>query len=780
MLKNYLKIAFRTLLRNKMLSSINIFGLALGITFSSLIYFWVSNELSYDKLHSEQTYRVMMNTHQGEISTSELTPGPLAETLKNEVPEIAHSTKTTWDMGMLLKHGDVSLKETGRYASEDFFSIFSFSLIKGDPKQVLNDPSSIVISKSLASRLFPNENPLGNTININNEKDFIISGIMEDIPSSSSFHFDFVLPQASFEKNKEWLSEWSNNSLRTFVKIHPQASKEVVEAKIRNIVYKNNPQLKTELFLQPVHDIHLYSDYKDGKQAGGRIEYVRLFSIIAVFILLIACINFINLATARSAKRSKEVGIRKVIGAGKGNLIGQFMGEAILISSFALAASIVVLYLILPHFNNFTGSVITIDFFEPATLLLFLFLVIITSTLSGVYPSLYLSSLKPTKTLKGIFKQGRSSFFLRQSLVVFQFATAILLITGTLVVYFQIDYIKNKNIGLNRENVIVIPIEGELGNHLDAYKEQALGISGVKSMTIAFPSPLDVNFTTGDVEWAEKPPGDLLSFSILATGYDFTKTLGVEITEGRDFSEKFKSDSTAVIINETAVKVMDLKDPIGKTITVWEQDVTIIGVIKDFHNKSLYEPIRPQVIINYPSYAESILIKTEAEKSSEVIAALQEINEKINPEHPFQYDFLDETFNNRYKSEMMIGKLAGVLTAIAIIISCMGLFGLSAFTAEQRTKEIGIRKTLGASISNIITLLSKDFIKLVMLSLAIATPLAAYIMQDWLAGFAYKINLDWWVFILAGASAIIIALLTVSFQSIKTALINPADSLRSE
>ncbi len=785
MLKNYLKVALRNIWRNKVFSFINVAGLALGLACSLLILLWVQDELRYDRFHAQgdRLYRVMANLHWGTLLTIETTPGPLTEALKREMPEFTHVVKVGTDNfgGMFKVDNTSGLEKGGRLASPDFFQMFSFPLVEGNARTALLEPNAVVISRTLARKYFGNGSPVGKIIRFNGGEDidFMVTGVMQDVPRHSSLAFDFVIPIAFLEQRADWTKTWGNYSFHTYVALRPDASRQRVEAKLKNFLSRQNKGVKDELFLHPLTEMYLYSKFENGKPAGGRIEYVRLFSGVAVFLLLIACINYMNLATARSAKRAKEVGIRKVAGGSRALLTGQFMGEAVLTALLAIGLAVLLVSLLLPAFSTLTGKHIELTY-GPSFLLTLLGIALLTGLVAGSYPALFLSGLNPVRVLKGTLKFGTGALLFRKGLVVFQFALSILLIVGTLLVYRQIQYAKNKNLGLDRENVITLAVEGDLARHLEAFAQEVGHLPGVQAVTSASDDPTAVTGSSADLDWPGKGVKGAVEVAGLRVGYDFLRTMGISLKEGRDFSRQFAGDSANYILNEAAVRAMGLNDALGQEMSFWQGKGKVIGVVQDFHLTSLHETIRPLVIVLMPKYNSLLLVKAQRGRTPLALAGLQQAYRKYNPGYPFEYHFLDETFERQYKSETLVGELAKYFSILAVFISCLGLFGLAAFTAEQRTKEIGIRKVLGASVADLVALLSKEFIKLVGVAFVLASPLAWYAVHQWLQKFAYREEIAWWVFVLAGGLAVLIAVLTVSFQSLKVALANPVKSLRSE
>jgi putative ABC transport system permease protein len=784
MFRNYVKIAWRNIAKSKTFSFINVLGLALGMTSSLLILLWVQDERSIDQFHANgpRIYQVMENQQWtgNDISSTPSTPGPLALALTAEVPEVEKSVKITWQEEQLLSVGDKAYKEKGRYASPDLFQIFSFPLIQGNPKTAIVGPSSIVISEKVALKLFGRSDVVGRTVRVNNKDDHQVTGVVKDIPETSSLKFDFVLPETPYEKENEWLTKWENNGIRTFALLHQNADVNVVNAKILNMVRKHDKNVTTiTTFMFPYEEAYLHSKFTNGKPDGGRIEYVRLFTIVSIFLLIIACINFMNLATARSAKRAKEVGIRKVVGAERSYLVGQFVGEAVLMSLLSLLIAMILVPLLLPVFNTLTEKHISIQYTNPFYWLILLGLALVTGLVSGSYPALFLSSLQPVRVLKGTLRFNAGAVLFRQGLVVFQFSLSLLLIIGTLIAGRQVDYIRTKNLGLDRENVAYMTLEGDLSKRFDSFREELLQAPGIQSVSSSGNDPMEIGSSTIGVEWKGKPEGDKTLFTNMAVSYDFIKTMKIKLLAGRDFSKTFVTDSTNYLVNEEAARRMGMKNPVGQDLKFWSKSGKIIGLMKNFHLNSLRVAIEP-LIIRLDSTNYTLLVRTHPGQTEQALKSMERLAKQFNPAYPFDYRFADESFREQYKSETLIGKLANYFAIIAIFIACLGLFGLAMFTAEQRTKEIGVRKVLGASVTSIVALLSKDFLKLVLISIFIASPLAWYAMHQWLADFAYRIDIEWWVFVLAGLLAVGIAQLTVSFQSIKAALMNPVKSLRSE
>jgi ABC-type antimicrobial peptide transport system permease subunit len=663
--------------------------------------------------------------------------------------------------------------------------MFSFKLTKGDPAAALARPDAVVISKKLSEKYFKGQDPIGKMIRIDNTDNVMVTGVLDEIPKSSSLIFDFLMSFEQWRKKNDWAKEWGNNGPRCHVMLAPNASIEKVNAKIKNYLKTKNKDSNVELFLQNYGESYLYSDWENGKQNGGRIEYVKIFSIVAIIILVIACINFMNLATARSLRRAREIGVRKVVGAGKGQLIGQFIGESLFVSFIAICFSLLIVILLLPSFNTLTEKHLSIDFTDPSFLLILLGLALVTGIISGSYPALFMSSLKPIIVLKGLLKFRPGATYFRKALVVFQFSLSIILILGMIIIYRQIDFIHNKNLGFAKEDLLYMPLEGELQKTYPTFKDQLLKQPGIKNVTSAQSSPLEVGSSTYGVRWPGKDTTKLILFSSNPVTYDYIKTMGIQMAAGRDFSNEYGLDTMNYLVNEAAAKKIGYKDPVGKELTMWGDKGMIVGVMKDYHHNSLHVPIEPLILRLHKmswggTYWGNVIVRTEKGKTKQAIASMEKLYKQFNPGFPFKYYFTDDEIANRYKAEYTVSKLSRYFAFLAIFISCLGLFGLVTFTAEQKTKEIGIRKVLGASVTGIVGMLSKDFLKLVIIAAVIAFPVSWWAMHRWLNDFAYRVNIGWWVFVVAGIVALMIALLTISFQSIKAAVANPVKSLRTE
>lgn len=789
MIKNYLKIAWRNLLRNKFFSTINILGLALGMACSVLILLWVQNELSIDSFHANDSrlYTVIERQYYDrKIMGQYSVPGVLADEMKKVIPEIQYAAGFSYNDRNTFQVGNKILKLEGTSTGADFFKMFSYPLLEGNPQTALNAPSGIAISRKMAEEFFGSpQAAINKTIRYENKKDFTITAVFENLPENTSKKFEYLINWDSFLKENNWAKQWGNNGPMAYVMLRADANPTLVNKKITRFLDAYNKEqsaaFREELGLQKFSDVYLHSDFKNGKPDGGRIEYVHLFSIVAVFILLIACINFMNLTTARSVKRAREIGVRKVVGAVRSVLIRQFIGEAILLTFLAVIISVILVLLLLPVFNSVTQKQISYPFGHLYFWLFLIGLTFITGFISGSYPALFLSSFNPVKVLKGSIKLSSGAAWFRKGLVVFQFVLSVVLIIGTIVISKQVNYIQTKNLGYDRENLIYVPLEGDLTPKYEVFKEAALRMPGIQAVTRISNTPTNFGSTTGGVNWDGKNPNLNVEFTQVSVGYDFVRTMKLKIVDGRDYSKNFATDSIGYIINEASLKRIGYADPIGKPLTMWGKKGKIVGILKDFHFNSLHDPINPLIIrLREDEKFGNILVRTQPGQTKQALATIEKLCKVLNPNFTFSYAFSDEEYHKLYKNEQIVGKLSNSFAFLAIFISCLGLLGLAMFTAEQRIKEIGIRKVLGASVGSLFTLLSKEFLILVLIALFIASPIAWFAMDKWLQNYTYRTAIEWWVFALSGVVSVMIALLTVSFQAAKAALINPVKSLRSE
>ena len=789
MLKNYIKIAWRSLLQNKGLAFINIFGLAIGMAFALLIGLWIQYETSFDKFHVNKSRLALIRKNtlfNNEKNTATGMPMPLYDELKRNYPEIKRLTRIDGSNEHSLMVGNNKFNKKGTYVDPDFLQMLSFPLLKGNAATALNDPNSIVLTESLATALFGKEDPIGKSIKIDNQYTVLVTAIAKDVPDNSTLSFEFVAPiefriQHS-DRIKAAQTEWGNNFLRYIVELKEENSMQALSKKIEPLLMQKRKDGVTQLlFLQPLQQWHLYSDYKEWKNTGGRIEYVRLFTIIGIFVLLIACINFMNLSTARSEKRAKEVGIRKAVGSQRIQLIVQFLSESMLTAFLAFFLSILLIQLLLPLLKDIGFEKIHFRFGDVSLWASVLGVCIITGLVAGSYPALYLSSFVPVKVLKGTIRQGVAAVSFRKILVVLQFTISIGLIVCTVIVFQQINHAKDRHLGYDPDNLISIASSNDLNKNYEAYKQDLLNTGYIESVAQASSPMTNIYNSWSDFTWQGKDPNAITSFDVVMTDWDYEKTVGLKIKQGRSFSRAYKTDSSAIVINEAAAKLIGYKDPLGKIIKYDTELLTIIGVVENVVMRDPFKPVSPTLILFNVNNTSTIFLRlAKTADLKKTLAAIQPITEKHNPALPFEYKFVDEEFARKFTTENQVGKLAGIFAGLTIFISCLGLFGLAAFMAERRTKEVGIRKVLGASVANLWMLLSKEFVILVILSSLIASPLALWLMHDWLQKYDYRISINGWVFAVAGLLAVIIALGTVSAQAIKAAVANPVKALRNE
>jgi predicted permease len=789
MFKNYIKIALRNIKKHKGYSFINIAGLAIGMACCILILLWVQDELGYDLFHKNrrELYRVYTEVQYTDGRTNLFTQSyfPLARILKEECPDVVDAVRYASRSMLLIKHGDKSFADDNfGFADSSFFKMFTFPFVKGNPETALSDKFSVVITEEMSKKYFGNDDPIGKTLNVNNQFDVQVTGVIENVPHNSSLKFDFLLPYTLYwGPNWAESNSWGGNPLETYVLLPKDALAEDAARKITDIKDKHDPPSATErvrLDLQPLSRIHLYA-----LGGGGLIRYVYIFSIIACFVLVIACINFMNLSTAKAGTRASEVGMRKVVGAGKTDLIKQFFGESVVLSFIALIGAILIVEIMLPAFNNLSGKRLSLDPSGNITIILGLMgITLFVGILSGSYPALFLSSFQPVKVLKGSFGSGSQRSLFRKILVVSQFTLSIFLIIGTIIIYKQLDYIKNRDLGYDKEHLVFVYMQGELKAKYESAKSELLRNSDILKVTRSLQLPSNIASTVSALDWEGKNPDEKVSMNWDIVDFGYFETLKMDIVQGRSFSREFATDvSEAYIVNEEAVKLMGMESPVGKRLSVFRNEGKIIGVVKNFNFKSLHHKIRPFVYMmnpNWISMMDCMFIRIAPDNISATVKYIESTCKKINPAYPLRYRFFDEWLERLYRNEQRMGKIVGYFTFLAIAISCLGLFGMASFMTEQRTKEIGIRKVLGAPVSRIILLLSADFTKWVLAANIIAWPLAYFAISKWLENFAYRTNLNMSIFVLSGVLALVTALLTVSYQTLKAALANPVESLRHE
>lgn len=786
MFSHFLKATIRNLIRHKTLSGINLMGMSVGLICVMAIALWIKDELSYDQFHpfKNRLYRVLENLSysDGTISTQSAAPGLLGETLKEEIPEIVYAnTMDTWT-NTLLSYNNISVKEPGRYVSTDFLKMFGFPLLQGDPETALSAPNAIVITKRLADKLFPGADPMHKTIKLANWSDHQITGVLQLLPENTVFDFEFLLPMDEFLKRNAWAQSWDNNGLETWVMLKEDVSAETVNAKIKDVVRNQGNQKNVDLMLQPLTDVYLRTDYADGKyQGGGRIQYVRLFGGIAFLILIMACINFMNLSTARATKRAKEVGVRKVIGSSRSQLMLQYFGEAILLSTLATLIALGVVNALLPWFNLLTGKGLTLPFNETSTWMVLGGIILIAGLLAGSYPAMMISSFRPIHVLKGQMDSSPKGSALRKWLVVMQFGIATFLIMATLVMHTQLHYLQTMHLGYKQEHLVFVNMSYEQQEKFDLLKRDLLQTAGVASVSASQSKLTGFINASDNFVWEGKSDSDNRMFVYENVAHDFIGTIGAELIEGRDFSRELRGDSANFVINQSAAEAMALTPPYaGQRLKAWGQDGAIIGVVKDFNFTTLRDPLQPLILLMNNPYVWTMYVRIDGTRTSEVLSDIENTCKKYSPSFPFEYTFADTAYDELYKSEQVVKKISSVFALLAILISCLGLFGLALFTAERRVKEIGIRKVLGASVTGVVALLSKDFLIPVCIALIIALPVSAYFLNQWLQTFAYAIELSWWLFGFVVMMALFIAFGTICYQSIRAAMTNPVKSLRSE
>ncbi|MDR6803839.1 ABC-type antimicrobial peptide transport system permease subunit [Dyadobacter sp. BE34] len=791
MIKNYLVIALRNLLKNKVYSLINIVGLAVGIAVTMLIGLWVWDELSFNKYHKNYDRVVqawISQTFNGQTGTGTAVSIPsVTEMATKYSADFKHTALASWNFGHLLANGDKKINKTGMWAQPSLPEMLGLKMIRGD-YDALKNPGSIVICESLAKALFGNADPLNKALKLDIKKDVKVTGVYEDIPFNSSFNeLYLILPWNDYLQAEGWIkdaqTQWGNHSFQWFAQVADHADIATVSRKIRDVEMPHafSKTDKPQYMLHPMSRWHLYSDFKDGQNIGGRIQFVWLFGIIGAFVLLLACINFMNLSTARSEKRAKEVGIRKSIGSLKSQLVFQFLSESFLVVMFALVLAILIVLVSLPAFNDLAGKHVKFPFFYWQFWLLLIFFALFTGLVAGSYPAFYLSSFNPLSVLKGTFKVGKYSGVPRKVMVVLQFTVSITLIIGTIIVFQQIQHAKDRPVGYDRQGLLQINISPNLWGKYDPLRNDLLKTGSVYEMSESSSPTTGIYSNQIGFEWEGLEPGSVPLFGTIACTHDFGKTIGWKIIDGRDFSREFSTDSSGFILNESAVKLTGLKNIVGKTIRYNGKEQQVVGVIKDMVMQSPYEPAVPTIFMLKYDWANLINVKlTPGAPVDKALKKVEAVFRKHDPDSPFEFKFADEEYDAKFRAEERIGKLSRVFAVLAVFISCLGLFGLAAYTAEQRTKEIGIRKALGASVAQMWAMLSKEFVYLVVISCVIASPIALYFLHDWLDKYEYHIQLSWVVFVVAALLAVAITLLTVSFQAIKAALMNPVKSLRSE
>jgi ABC-type antimicrobial peptide transport system permease subunit len=785
MLRSYFKIALRNIWRSKGFSFINMTGLAVGMASATLILLWIYNEVSYDRFHKnkDSLYEVWnRGTFDGEIQCWNFTPKILGPTLKQEYRDI-DATARTFSRWFVTIAGEKKISTKALVADPAFLTMFTFPFQQGDPKTALNDATSIVITSKMAKKMFDTEDALNKMITIDRDN-FTVTGILKDLPINSTFDFEYILPYSYLVKRGDDDTNWAFDFMNTYVQLAPGANALDVEAKIKNITKDHtNGREQKEVFLHPLTKWHLYSKFENGKLAGGRIETVTLFGFIAMFILLIACINFMNLSTARSEKRAKEVGVRKTAGANRGLLVVQFLGESMLLVFLAAVLAVVLVQVSLPSFDVLVNKELFVPFDNVYFWLIALIFIVLTGLIAGSYPAFFLSSFKPIAVLKGTFKKLNASVNPRKVLVVLQFSFAIVLIICTLVVVQQIRYTQHRDTGYDKGPLVYHWMTGDLYKNYAPLRNELLAAGVVAEVTKTNSTLTDGFGTTYALQWQGKDPNDKTAFDVLTQDQNLVRTAGLKLTQGRDIDlANYPADSSAILLNESAVKAIGFQDPLGQRITNDMVDYQVVGVIKDFVFGSPSEQVKPMVIFGSKADGFNVINMklTDSGATTGNLKTIQQLFEKYNPELPFEFHFVDEDYARKFDDIQRIGQMTALFTGLTVLIACLGLFGLATYMAETRIKEIGVRKVLGASVFRITVLLSKDFLSLVMVAVAIGSPIAWYIMQQWLQRYSYNIGLHAWVFVMAAVGVLLLSLLTISYQALRAAMANPVKSLKTE
>ncbi len=787
MVKNYLIVTFRNLFRNKAFSVINVVGLAFGISCSLLTLLWVLDELSMDAFHvnGERLYRVLENQvyTDGKTLTTNSTPGPMAPVIKEKFPEIEFASRMTWGERKLFQEKKEGFFEEGRFVDQDFLQMFSFPLQSGDVNSALKDNHSIVISEKMAIKFFGKADPIGKVLVMDAGESFKVTGVLKPIPSTSSLKFDFLLPFSwYFEKNKQWLDQWDNNNVRTFVQLKPNADAVQFATKLeREIDHHVDGDNNISLFIQKFQEAYLHSEFVDGKLVGGKIESVRIFFIVAVLVLLIASINFMNLTTAQSAKRAKEVGLRKTIGAVKSQLAFQFLSESMVMVLLSSALAIVLAFMLLPLFNEIAGKELSFNLLTGNSILLLMSVVLFTGLISGSYPALYISGFQPARVLKGQLRSGTGAARFRKVLVVVQFTLSIILIISTLVVYRQMDFVQNKDIGLDRNNLVYLWMNGDMSKHADAIREELMKEPAIELASLSSANPIDFGNSTSNLTWEGKDPNDKILFSNFSVDYNFIESMKMKLVGGRSFKQEIATDTANFIINEAAQEAMGFEDAVDQPLTLWnDRKGKVIGVVQNFHFQSVHSKVEPLFMMYEPDFYNVIFVRFKEGQRTAALQAMEKINKHYAAAYPFEFKQLSEDWDDLYKSEDRFGKLFNYFSFLSILISCLGLFGLSAFSAEQKTKELGVRKVMGASVSGLVQLMAKEFAWLVLLAMLIGCSIGWYVMNWWLGTYAYHVEVGIPTILIAAVICFVVSMATVSYHAAKAAMIDPVRSLRYE
>lgn len=787
MFTNYLKTTFRNLWKHKGYSFLNIFGLSIGIACASLIFLWVEDELTYNHyfINRDYIYKVKdKQTYNGETYTFDATPGPLAQGMKLEIPGIKTTARSTWTNDVLFSLGDKVIYQRGNYVDSGFLSIFHLHFIKGNPVTAFLQLNNLVISEKMALSFFNSTDVIGKTLTVDNNKSFVITGVVENLPSNVSLKFEWLAPFKNFENDNTWLKQWGGNGIITYAELDPHADVNRINKTLYNYVVHKQAGIIANMSVYPMTRWRLYDNYdKNGIEKEGKLKYVNLFSSIAWVILVIACINFMNLATARSERRAREVGVRKVLGAPRYKLIGQFIGESLFMSFVSTLIAVLIIFANLPFFNTLVQKQLSLNLFSPLHIGGLICIALVSGLFAGSYPAFYLSSFNPVKVLKGLkLKSSRGTVFIRKGLVILQFSVSVILIISTVVIYLQIRHVKSRQMGYNKQNLVYLQLQGKTARHFDALKNELIQTGIVQNAGLSSQSVLQLGSNSGDFSWPGKDPNKQLLVTVDNVSPEFVSTLGASLKQGRDFYPAAAADSNNVIINSAFAGAINSKRIIGTVITRGDNSkYTITGVINDFVYNNMYAPAAPLVMFCAPQKASVLTVRLKPGVDLKTgLVQLENVVKKNSSGYPVEFSFVDTEFEKYFKEETLTGGLAGVFAVLAIIISCLGLLGLSAYTAEQRTKEIGIRKVLGATSKGLTALLSKEFVILVLISCLIAFPVSWLAMHSWLSDYEYRVEISWWIFIISGMLATAIALATVSFQAVKSSMANPVKSLRSE
>jgi ABC-type antimicrobial peptide transport system permease subunit len=784
MFKSYLKIAWRNIWRSKAFSITNLSGLTIGMTCTMLILLWVQDELNWDKFHPDHQniYQVMVNRDfNGEVNTDKSVPFPLAEELKRNFPQVKNATTDNYGSDIILKYNETIIKRRALNVSQEYNDVFQWKVVKGSLARSLANPEDIILTASTARSLFGDADPLGKVVRVDNHSDYTVSAVVEDVPSNSSIQFNALLPfNPSSDFVKQASTDWVNCFSQTFIKLQPGTDVTALNKQISVLANSRGEKKNFVYFLHPMDKWRLYSDFKHGVNTGGMISYVKLFTVIAIIILLIACVNFMNLSTAKSEKRAKEVGIRKTLGSERKQLLLQFYSESMIFSFIAFLLSVGAVFLLLPLFNSMINKQLHLDILDPLFILLAIMLIVVTGLVAGSYPALYLSSFNPVKVLKGTFLAGKNASIPRKVLVVLQFSISVLLISSTILVYQQIQHVKGRDLGYNPNNLISIPSSDDANKNAEVIRNELIQTGLVSAVTRTSSPVTDIWNYTPAPNWKGKPQNADLIMSAMRSDIDFGKTVGARMIQGRDFMNT-PGDTSVMLLNKEAVSIMQLKDPIGMEMQYGNRKYTVVGITDNIVMTSPYAPVKPMMVLLDRRGSAFFLVRLkDGVQPQQALSHIETIFKKYNPQYPFDFSFVDQQFNQKFVTEDLIGKLTNLFAGLAIFICCLGLSGLTAFTIEKRFKEIGIRKVLGASIRQLLFLISKEFLYLVLLAALISIPVTWWILHNWLEGYEYRVTITIWLFAGSCAGVLLLTMVIVWLNSLRAALANPVNSLRSE